>query len=394
MIDMCGMKEQIDHTSSWWKKDLSQWWKVYRRKPASYWAILALSSLLMMTAFPASSILTRLYYQDGGKGKWLISWIAVAGWPITALALMPFYFKKGVSPTPPTWSLLLAYAVLGFLSAADNLMFSWAYSYLPASTASMISASSLTFTAIFAYFVVGKKLNAFTFNSVGVITAAAVILALDSSADRPEGVSKQQYTIGFVLDLLGSALHGLIFALSELVFIKLLGRELVHVVLEQQAMVSFFGCLFTTVGVIASGNFSVMKSESREFHHGAVAYYMVLIWAAVAFQLGILGSVGILYLTSALLAGVLNAARVPVTSIAAVIFLHDPMGGFKILSLLLTVWGFGSYIYGGFMEVQNRRQIEKKDQSRSEGSEEKTDQRLKDVTEEEKSIEYSTTIQA
>lgn len=53
-----------------------------------------------------------------------------------------------------------------------------------------------------------------------------------------------------------------------------------------------------------------------------------------------------LFLSSTVLAGVLNAIRLPLTSIAAVILLHDPMNGFKILSLFITFWGFSSYTYG------------------------------------------------
>ncbi|GLJ48113.1 hypothetical protein SUGI_1015900 [Cryptomeria japonica] len=248
--------------------------------------------------------------------------------------------------------LMVQRAVLGFLSAADNLMYAWAYSYLPASTSSLLASSSLAFTAVFAYFIVGKRLNASTFNAIAIITAAAVIIGLDSDSDRPAGVSDGQYAAGYIWDILGSALHGLIFALAELLFIKLLGRKSFHVVLEQQVMVSLFGCIFTTIGVIINGDFTAMNSEADAFKHGPVSYYMVLFWGAVTFQLGILGSVAVLYVTSTLLAGVLNAVRVPITSLAAVVCFHDSMGGYKILSLVLTIWGFGSYIYGSSSEVK------------------------------------------
>eukprot|EP00250_Pteridium_aquilinum_P007517 c17213_g1_i1 orf=73-1299(+) len=347
--------ECIQKVSQRWRKRLILCWELCQTKGRVFWLTLALGCFAMLTAFPASSILSRLYYQDGGKRRWLVAWTAVAGWPFTAFALLPFYFKKHTYPTRPTWKLLFAYAFIGLLSAADNLMYSWAYSYMPASTASLVSASTLTFTAIFAYFLVGKKLNAFTINAVGVITAGSVILALDSSSDRPAGVTKDQYAVGFILNVAGSAVHGLIFALSELVFIKLLGRESTHVILEQQTMVSFFGFAITTIGTIASGDFSMMNSESEKFRHGPVAYYMVLVWSAIAYQVGILGSVAILFCASTLLAGVLNAVRVPITSIAAVILLQDPMDGFKWLSLLLVAWGFGSYIYGGFKDAQFQR---------------------------------------
>ncbi|KAJ7552879.1 hypothetical protein O6H91_06G074000 [Diphasiastrum complanatum] len=301
----------------------------------------------MMVAFPASSILSRLYYVDGGTHRWLLSWVAAAGWPLTALILLPMYFSRGISPTTFTWRLFMSYAVLGALSAADNLMFAWSYAYLPASTSSLLSSSSLTFTAVFAYFIVGKKWTASILNAIAVITAGAILLGLDANSDRPKNTTNGHYAIGFLLDILGSALHGLIFALSELLFIKLLGRKSFHVVLEVQAYTSLFACIITTIGTIINGDFFAMRIEAQRFHHGPAVYYMVLIWAAICFQLGVLGSVAVLYLTSTLFAGVLNAARVPVTALAAVVCFHDSMTGYKIMALLLTLWGFGSYIYGG-----------------------------------------------
>lgn len=89
-----------------------------------------------------------------------------------------------------------------------------------------------------------------------------------------------------------------------------------------------------------------MKSEAKSFKGGSTSYILVLIWSAITFQLGVLGATAVLFLASTVLAGVLNAIRVPVTSIAAVILLHDSMSSFKILSLVVTFWGFGSYIYG------------------------------------------------
>lgn len=111
-------------------------------------------------------------------------------------------------------------------------------------------------------------------------------------------------------------------------------------------MVSLFAFIFTTIGVIVNRDFQGMKSEAEIFKGGETAYYLVLIWSAITFQLGVLGATAVLFLSSTVLAGVLNAVRVPLTSIAAVILLSDPMSGFKILSLVVTFWGFGSYIYG------------------------------------------------
>ncbi|MQL92074.1 hypothetical protein Taro_024692 [Colocasia esculenta] len=321
-------------------------WEMCRRKPVSYLVFLILSSSTMLIAFPASSLLSRLYYADGGKSYWILSWAAVAGWPLTALLLMPMYFLGKGSPTPLTLSLGLWYIVLGFLSALDNILFAWAYAYLPASTASLLASSSLIFSALFGYLIVKNKINLSSLDAIVIITAAVVIIALDSQSDKLAGVSNIQYILGFIWDILGSALHGLIFALSELVFIKILGGRSFHVVLEFQVMVSLCAFIFTTIGVIVTGDFQKMRVEAASFKHGQLSYSMVLLWSAVSFQLGVLGGTAVLFLASTVMAGVLNAVRVPLTSIAAIILFHDPMSGFKILSLIITGWGFVSYTFG------------------------------------------------
>ncbi|KAJ8424409.1 hypothetical protein Cgig2_014314 [Carnegiea gigantea] len=281
-------------------------WEAYLGKPASYWILLVLSCGAMLVAFPGSSLLSRLYYANGGKSKWIISWVAVAGWPLTALALFPTYVICKKFPTPLSFKLTVSYAILGFLSAGDNLLYAYAYAYLPASTASLLASSSLLFSALFGYLLVGNKLNASIINAIVIITGSLTIIALDSDSDR----------MSF------------------------------HVVLEQQVMVSLFAFIFTTIGLLVGRSFQEMKSEARNFKGGQASYYMVIIWGAITFQLGVLGATTVLFLASTVLAGVLNAVRVPLTSIAAVILLNDPMRGFKILSLILTFWGFCSYIYG------------------------------------------------
>ncbi|XP_047052061.1 probable purine permease 5 [Lolium rigidum] len=338
----------------------------YRGRPPSFWALLALSAGAMLTAFPASSLLSRVYYDAGGQSKWILSWSAVAGWPIPALLLPPCYLLlEGASPTwPPPPGLCLWYALLGLLSAADNLMYAWAYAYLPASTASLVAASSLAFSAVFGRLIVKKnnRMGLATVNAIVVITAGVVIVALDSGSDRYPGITDGQYAVGFALDVLGSALHGLIFALSELAFATHLAAaagsndgasssssssRFFHVVLEQQVAVSLCAFAFTSAGLAVFGEgFGAMGQEAAGFAGGEGAYAIVLGWSAATFQVGVLGATGVVYLGSTVLAGVLNAVRVPVTSVAAVIWFHDPMSGFKILSLVITVWGFGSYMVG------------------------------------------------
>lgn len=342
--------------SNWLSNVKKSTQEAYESKPLSHWILLALSGASMLTAFPASSLLSRLYFSNGGQSKWIISWVAVAGWPITCIILLPLYIFKKIKPTPLTTNLVLSYIVLGFLSAADNLMYAYAYAYLPASTSSLLASSSLAFSAFFGYLIVKNPMNASVVNSIVIITGAMAIIALDSSSDRYDYVSNRQYFAGFFWDVMGSALHGLIFALSELVFVKLLGRRFFHVALEQQVMVSLAAFAFTTLGMVASGDLRGMAREAESFQGGESRYVRVLVWSAVTFQLGVLGATAVLFLASTVMAGVLNAVRVPITSVAAVILLRDPMSGFKILSLVLTFWGFSSYIYGSTSPTPSTQQ--------------------------------------
>ncbi|XP_038890906.1 probable purine permease 5 [Benincasa hispida] len=320
--------------------------EAFRTKQISHWILLALSSVAMLVGFPASSLLSRVYYNNGGKSKWIISWAAGLGWLIPALLLVPIYLLFDINPTPLNLMLIISYIVLGFLNSVDSLMYAYAYAYLPASTASLLASSSLVFSVLFGYLLAKNRLNASILNAIVVITAAVVMIGLDSNSDTYGDITNQQYIFGFVWDILGSALHGLMFALSELIFIKLLDRKSFHVVLEQQVMVSFFTFLFSTLGVFLNNDFQNMKSEAASFVGGTSSYLLVLIWSAISCQLAVLGGTAILFLSSTIFAGVLNAVRVPITSIGAVIFLNDPMSGFKILSLVITFWGFSSYIYG------------------------------------------------
>ncbi|KAH6818515.1 purine permease 5 [Perilla frutescens var. frutescens] len=324
-----------------------------KSRPMSHWILLTLSSAAMLVAFPASSLLSRVYYSNGGASKWIISWVAVAGWPIPALVLIPTYAVLGVHPTPLDLKLTTSYVVLGFLSAADNLMYAYGYAYMPASTASLLGSTSLIFSSLFGYLLVKNRINAAMVNAIVLITAAMAIIAVDSDSDMYAGVTQEQYAMGFVWNVLGSLVHGLIFALSELLFVKLLGRRSFHVVLEQQVMVSLFGFVFTTIGLVVNNDFAGMAAEAEGFEGGRGAYVSVLVWGVITFQLGILGATAVVFLASTVLAGVLNSIRVPLTSIAAVILLNDPMSGFKILSLIITFWGFGSYIYGSYPQSKD-----------------------------------------
>ncbi|GAB2294633.1 hypothetical protein Dimus_028829 [Dionaea muscipula] len=321
--------------------------EAYTRKPISYWILLVLATGATLVAFPTSTILARVYYVNGGKSKWILTWFANLGWPLTAVALSTTYRFSKRYPTLLNFKLVVSYMLLGFLIAADYLMYAYAFAYLPPSMFALIGSSSLVFSALFGYLIVNNKLNASILNAMVIITAAAIITALDSSSHRYPHVSQTQYITGIICAVLGSAVSGLIFALSELVFLKLLGKTSSCFILELQVMASFFAFVFSTIGVIVDGGYQQMALEARTFKGGGPStYYMVLVWFAVACQLDILGGTAVLFLASTMLAGLLDSVKVPIISIAAVMLLSEPMSGFKILAVTITSWGCCCYIYG------------------------------------------------
>lgn len=112
-------------------------------------------------------------------------------------------------------------------------------------------------------------------------------------------------------------------------------------------LVAVAGWPITTLRMVLSRDFKWwLVTEDKSFKGVESKYVQVLVWSAVTFQLGVLGATAVLFLASTVMAGGLNAVRVPITSVAAVILMNDPMSGFKIRSLVLTFWGFSSYIYG------------------------------------------------
>ncbi|RLN16644.1 hypothetical protein C2845_PM02G35110 [Panicum miliaceum] len=55
---------------------------------------------------------------------------------------------------------------------------------------------------------------------------------------------------------------------------------------------------------------------------------------------------GLITCASSLLAGIMIAVLLPLSEILAVIFLHEKFDGPKGIALVLTLWGFASYLYG------------------------------------------------
>lgn len=335
--------------------------KVYFGKGLLFWVLMISCSLILLVGTSSATLLGRLYFMHGGSQRWLYTFIQSAGWPILLPPLFTYYFLSSHSsarPTPLTFKLFAIYLGLGFFTTLDNLLFSWGLSYLPVSTNALLCASQLAFNAIFAYAIVGQKMTQYIINSVFAITIGAVLLGLHSGSDRPVGTTQKQYVLGFVVTIGGAALYALMLPLMELTYRKVIGRTNFAVVLEAQTAIAIFATLFSIVGMGINGEFGALKEEAHSFSLGPSLYIVTLVGSAIGWQCFFLGGAGIIFLASSLLSCVFATAMLPLLSILAVIFFHDSFSPLKGIAMLLSIWGFVSYIYGGYLDYKSQSVVE------------------------------------
>nr|CAD1818680.1 unnamed protein product [Ananas comosus var. bracteatus] len=83
---------------------------------------------------------------------------------------------------------------------------------------------------------------------------------------------------------------------------------------------------------------------------GTVSYVMTLVWTAVSWQVASVGVVGLIFVVTSLFSNVISTLSLPVVPIFAVIFFHDKMDGVKIMAMLISIWGFVSYLYQHYLD--------------------------------------------
>ncbi|KAH9313779.1 hypothetical protein KI387_022406 [Taxus chinensis] len=317
--------------------------------------LVALSILVLIVGQSSATLLSRYYFDNGGNSRWLSTLLQCVGWPILIIPLL-FYLqnqKKSSKLTTLTTKLVLIYVALGLLVAGDNLLYSWGVSFMPASTYSLLCSTQLAFNAVFAFMLNKQKISPAVLNSLVILTFSAVLLGIHSGSDRPPGVSSSEYVIGFICTIAASALYGLILPLMQLVFKRVLKKETFAVVLEMQIYTSIVATAVCIIGLFASGESQHIRNEASSFTKGKVAYYMTLIWSAIGWQVCSVGVVGLIFLVSSLFSNVISTVGLPVVPILSVWFFHDNVNALKIISMLLSIWGFVSYVYGGYADSKS-----------------------------------------
>ncbi|XP_020096216.1 probable purine permease 11 isoform X2 [Ananas comosus] len=340
-------------------KDASSMYNHSLRNPTfprwQWWLLVVVNIFFLLAGQTVATLLGRFYYNQGGNSKWMATFVQTAGFPFLFIPLLLFPSPKSSSTIIPTTQLPLAklsliYFLLGLIIAADNLMYSYGLLYLPVSTYSLICASQLAFNAIFSYYLNAQKFTPSILNSVVLLTFSAALLGVNDDSGGSTDIPKGKYALGFVLTLGASATYSLILSLMQLTFEKVIQRETFSVVLDMQIYTALVATCASVVGLFASGEWRSLKGEMEAYKTGTVSYVMTLVWTAVSWQVASVGVVGLIFVVTSLFSNVISTLSLPVVPIFAVIFFHDKMDGVKIMAMLISIWGFVSYLYQHYLD--------------------------------------------
>ncbi|XP_071737691.1 purine permease 1-like [Rutidosis leptorrhynchoides] len=293
----------------------------------------------------------RLYFIHGGNRVWLSSSLQTGGWPFILIILIILYFYRRNTNDKTSFiymrpRLFFAVAFIGVLTGLDDYLYAYGVARLPISTSSLIIASQLGFTAFFAFLLVKQKFTPYSINAIVLLTVGAGVLALHTGGDRPNGESKKEYMLGFVMTVGAAALYGFVLPLVELTYNKAKQGITYTLVLEIQMVMCLFATIFCTVGMIVNNDFKVIPREANDFGLGKTNYYTILCASALIWQCFFLGAIGVIFCASSLLSGIIIAVLLPVTEALAVLFYKEKFPAEKGVALVLSIWGFVSYFYG------------------------------------------------
>ncbi|KAK6797284.1 hypothetical protein RDI58_004986 [Solanum bulbocastanum] len=331
------------------------------------WLEIGIYALIVLVSQSVATILGKLYYNKGGKSSWLISLTETIGFPIL---LIPMIFnctnnsnkipnlEYHDSKSPSLMIKLFIYIFLGFLVGGGCGLFSIGLLHLPASTFSLISSSQLAFNVLFSLFMKLEKITPLIANSIALVTISSLLLALDSSnkaSSSSSSLSNHHNSIGFICTLIASALFGLLFSLTELLFRKILKKSTLREFMDVIICQSFFATCIILIGLFASKNWRNLKTEMNNFELGRLAYVMILIWISVCWQLYTYCLLGLIMKMSAVFANVITTLGAPLIPIMSVIIFNDKMSGVKAISIVLAIWGFSSYAYQQYLDELNHK---------------------------------------
>ncbi|KAL9242726.1 hypothetical protein vseg_016699 [Gypsophila vaccaria] len=320
-----------------------------------WWSRVMVYIVFLLAGQTTATLLGRLYFDKGGNSKWMATLVQSAGFPVVFPVLIYFSTKKSsrqISPSIGLAKLAVIYFVLGVALTGDNLMYSYGLVYLPVSTYSLLCATQLAFNAVTSFFINAQKFTILVLNSLVLLTISACLLAInvDNDGSTTSNVSRGHFTIGFLCTIGASATYSLLLSTTQFCFEKVIKNESFTTVLSMQMYPSFVATCASAVGLLASGDWSTLHKEMKDYKTGQVSYVMTLVSTALTWQMSSVGLLGLIFEVSSLFGNVISTLGLPLVPVFAVVFFHDTMSGVKVVSLVLAVWGFMSYIYQHYLD--------------------------------------------
>ncbi|KAL2322944.1 hypothetical protein Fmac_027323 [Flemingia macrophylla] len=328
------------------------------------WLRVTLYAILLLACQCSATLLGTLYFEKGGKSRWIASFVLSAGFPI--LLPLLFYSQKHVKSTKhpnndppktkPKPSMICSfYLAFGLMMAAMNLLYTYGISYLPLSTFTLVCTSQLGFNAIFTFFINSQKFTALIFNSIVVLTLSIALIALNTESEDTKHHPKEKQIIGFFCALAASATFSLHHSLLQVYFKEVVKTETLSVVLNMNFYPMLIATFSGLVGLVVSGDWKKLQTEMKEFENGKVSYVMTLVWIAVTWQLAFVGMLGLIFEVSSLFSIVIGNMELSITPILAVMVFGDKIYGVKVIAFLLAIWGFLSYVYQHYLDDQKTK---------------------------------------
>ncbi|XP_045791184.1 purine permease 21-like [Trifolium pratense] len=341
---------------------------IINKKKINYFKV-AIYVTLVLVGQSCATLLGRLYYEKGGKSKWMATFAQLAGFPI----LLPYYFfisstkkittknknNNIIDPNyqPSIFMLAFVYVSIGLIVALNCYLFSIGLLYLPISTFTLICSSQLGFNALFAYFLNSLKVTPYIINSIVLLTISSSLLLFQSDSSNSTHVSKKMYLIGFICTLCSSAGCGLVLSLTQLGFKKVVKKENFKAIMDMIIYPSIVATCATLLGLFASGEWNDIKKEMEEYEIGKASYVLVLTFIAISWKVFNLGCVGLIFEVSSLFSMAISVLGLPIVPILAVVFFKEKMNGIKVISMVLAIWGFISYVYQQYLdESENKKE--------------------------------------
>ncbi|XLU98153.1 hypothetical protein S245_012493 [Arachis hypogaea] len=324
-----------------------------------YMPLLVLNYFLLFVGSVSSSMLSKYYFTHKGSSKWVSTWVQCTGFPLLLIPIfLPYSLLKSTIRKPFTnfnKKILTLSIFVGIMLGINNLLFSWGVSYLPVSTSSLLLSSQLGFNLILSVIIVKQKITFSNLNTVILITLSSIILALNSSSERPKGVTEKQYFIGFFCTISAGLLFALYLPVVEKIYKKVYCYEMV---MEMQLVMEMTATALATVGMAFDSGFSEMKREGKEvFDKGERVYWVLIVATILAWQFCFMGTAGMVFLTSSLTGGICMTALLSMNVLGGVVFLKEKFGGLKAVATVLCLWGFCSYVYGMYTKMLEAKAI-------------------------------------